>query len=85
MNTLNDLTRHLFAQLDRLDVESLTPEQIATEAARAEAIVKIADAVTDNARTMLAAAKLFSEAGDRVLPMLPQIGREKTLKSGGAK
>lgn len=32
MSNLSELNRHLFAQLDRLDVQSLTPEQIEAEA-----------------------------------------------------
>lgn len=77
-NKLGDLNNHLFAALERLADEELTPEQIATEAARAEAIVKIADQITENARTRLAGAKLFAEHGDKILPHLPSIG-------GGAK
>ena len=74
-NRLSDLTDHLFAQLERLSGDDLTPEQIETEAKRAEAIVSLADCVTDNARTQLAAAKLFAEHGQQILPMLPQIGK----------
>ncbi|MCW1932646.1 hypothetical protein [Pararhodobacter zhoushanensis] len=74
-NRLTNLTDHLFAQLERLAEENLTPEQIETEAKRAEAIVSLADRVTDNARTQLAAAKLFAEHGQQILPMLPQIGK----------
>lgn len=73
-NRLGDLNNHLFAALERLADEELTPDQIATEAARAEAIVKIADQITENARTRLAGAKLFAEHGDKILPHLPNIG-----------
>lgn len=75
MSTLADLNTHLFAQLDRLDGEKLTPEQIETEVARSEAIVKVADRITENAKVQLAAAKLFAEHRDVILPMLPQIGK----------
>lgn len=77
-NKLADLNDHLFAQLERLGDEALTPEQIETEAARADAIVKISDQITQNADLRLKAAKLFAEHGDRILPMLPQIGRSET-------
>lgn len=73
-NKLGDLNDHLFAALERLGDESLTAEQIATEAARAEAIVAVADQITENARTRLAAAKLFAEHGDKILPHLPSVG-----------
>lgn len=72
---LSDLNDHLFAQLDRLRADSLTAEQIETEAKRAQAIVGVADAIADTARLQLQAAKLFAEHGQQVLPMLPQIGK----------
>lgn len=72
-NRLSDLNSHLFNQLDRLSGD-LTPEQIEQEVARTEAIVQIADQITDNAKVMLGAAKLYAEHGQHVLPMLPQIG-----------
>lgn len=77
-NRLMDLNDHLFAQLERLGDENLSGEQIEAEAKRADAIVALADQVTKNADTMLKAARLFADHGDRVLPLLPQIG-----KSGG--
>lgn len=74
-NKLTHLDDHLFAQLERMNDESLTPEQIETEAKRAEAIVALADKVTENAKTKIAAARLFAEHGERILPHLPQIGK----------
>ncbi|MAC81464.1 MAG: hypothetical protein CML66_25775 [Rhodobacteraceae bacterium] len=74
-NKLTDLNNHLFAQLERLSDESLTPEQIEQEAKRAEAIVAVSDTITRNADLQLKAAKLFAEHGQGVLPMLPQIGK----------
>jgi hypothetical protein len=72
---ISDLNNHLFAQLERLADENLTPERLAEEVSRTEAIVSVADQITDNARLQLAAAKLFAEHGTAVLPMLPQIGK----------
>lgn len=73
-NKMTDLKDHLFAQLERLGDEDLTPEQIATEAERAKAIVSVADQITSNADLQLKAAKLYALHGDALLPMLPQIG-----------
>lgn len=73
-NRLGDLNNHLFAQLERLADESLTPEQIEQEAKRADAIVSVADRIVGNADLQLKAAKLFAEHGQGVLPMLPKIG-----------
>ena len=75
MSTLSDLNAHLFAQLDRLDVENLTPEQIEAEVKRREAIVDVADRITENAKVQLQAAKLYAEYREEILPMLPQIGK----------
>ena len=74
---LSDLNTHLFASLDRLADKTLLPEQLTAEVARANAIVNTADAITDNARTILAAAKLYADHGDKMLPHLPQIGGPK--------
>jgi hypothetical protein len=73
-NKLTDLNNHLYAQLERLGDEDLTPDQIEVEAKRARAIVDVADQITANADLQLKAARLFADHGTTVLPMLPQIG-----------
>ena len=73
-NKMTDLKDHLFAQLERLVDEGLSPEEIATEAERAKAIVSLADQITSNADLQLKAAKLFAEHGNTIVPHLPQIG-----------
>lgn len=75
MSGMKELNDHLFAALDRLDVESLTPEQIEAEVKRAGAIVEVADRITENAKVTLQAAKLYAEHGDKILKHLPQIGK----------
>lgn len=77
MSTLSKLSEHLFAQLDRLGQDDLTPDEIDAEAKRAEAIVSVSDEIIDGAKTQIAAARLYSEHGKVVLPMLPQIGAPK--------
>lgn len=74
MSNLAELNKHLFAALDRLDVENLSPEQIEAEVARAGAIVDVADRITENAKVGLQAAKLFAEHGEKILGHLPMIG-----------
>lgn len=64
-NRLSDLNNHLFAQLERLGEESLTPERIEQEAQRADAIVAVADQVIRNASLQLQAVKLLADHGDR--------------------
>lgn len=73
-NRLSDLNDHLFAQLERLTDETLTPEQIAAEVSRSEAVVQVADQIAGLAEMQLRAAKMFAEHGDKILPMLPRIG-----------
>ena len=80
MATLSELNAHLFAQLDRLDVENMSSEQIEAEAKRAEAIVAVADRSTENAKVQLTAAKLFAEHGQGVVNYLPQIGKAVPAK-----
>ena len=73
-NKLTDLNNHLFAQIERLSADDLDADQIDQEAKRAQAIVSLADQITDNAELQLKAAKLFAEHGQSVLKLLPQIG-----------
>jgi len=74
-NRLSDLNDHLFAQLERLRDETLSPDELEAEVRRTDAIVSVADQITGNADLQLKAAKLFAEHGQGVLPMLPQIGK----------
>ena len=72
-NKLSDLNNHLFAQIERLSDEGLTPEQIDQEAKRGEAIVAVADQIIRNAGLQIQAAKLVSDYGSNPEPYLPQI------------
>ncbi len=74
-NRLSDLNNHLFAQLERLSSDTLSTEEIAQEVKRTEAIVSVSDQIVGNAELQLKAAKLFSEHGEAILPMLPLIGK----------
>ena len=65
-NKLSDLNDHLFAQLERLNEENLTPEQIKSEVARAKAITGISSQVVNNARVQLEAIRMVSTGDSRV-------------------
>lgn len=82
-NRLSDLNDHLFAALERLNDDDLTADQIESEAKRADAIVALADQVTENARTRLTAARLFAEHGEKVLGYLPAIGNGRVAQIEG--
>lgn len=70
-NKLSDLNDHLFAQLERLSDEELTPEAIEREAKRGEAIVAVADQIVRNAALQLQAAKIAFDGGADPVPYLP--------------
>lgn len=76
-NKLSDLNDHLFMQLERLNDDSLTHEQIDKEQKRGEAMVAVADQIVRNAALQMAAAKLAWDAGHDPGPYLPQVGGEK--------
>lgn len=53
MNTLGDLNNHLFAELERLGDEEMSPEAMSVEIERARAVSGIAQQVIANANTVL--------------------------------
>jgi hypothetical protein len=71
-NKLSDLNDHLFAQLERLSDEGLTPDKIEQEARRGKAIVAVADQIIRNASLQVQAAKMISEKGS-IRPYLPSV------------
>lgn len=72
-NKLIDLNNHLFAQLERLGEEELTPEQIEQEVKRTDAIVAVSEQIVHNADIALKAVKLIADYGERFKPMLPML------------
>lgn len=70
-NRLSDLNDHLFAQLERLSDESLSADQIKTEAERGQAMVAVADQIIRNAALQISAAKIAFDAGANPVPYLP--------------
>ncbi|MFN3425921.1 MAG: hypothetical protein ACK40C_14600 [Novosphingobium meiothermophilum] len=84
-NKLTDLNDHLFAQLERLASEDLTPEQIETEAKRGAVMVAVADQILRGASLQLTAAKLVADHGDRVASRLPLFVGKQPLAIEGTK
>lgn len=70
-NKLSDLNDHLFAQLERLGDEELTPEQIATEATRSDAIIGVATQIMKNAEIHIKAASMLADHGLNFQDALP--------------
>jgi len=57
-----DLTNHLFAQLERLNDEDLTPEKLSFEIERTRSIALISKEIHANEKLALDAQRLLSEA-----------------------
>lgn len=77
-NKLTDLNDHLFAQLERLSDESLSPDEIAKEVTRAQAVVQVADCIVANAGVQLKAVQLAAEHGGFVKVPFMQIEVRET-------
>lgn len=58
-NTLSDLNNALFAQIERLNDEDLTPEKLKTEVERSKAMTDVAQKIIDNASLQLEAAQII--------------------------
>ena len=85
-NRLGDLNNHLFAQLERLSDEDLTPEQIEIEVQRTDAVVSISDQIINNAELQLKGVKMIAEQGAhlrRDLPMLQSTPAPATKQIDG--
>lgn len=70
-NRLTDLNDILFAQLERLTDETLSPEAVEQEVRRTLSVVQVADRIVDNARLQLDAAKLIADSGADMRKRLP--------------
>ena len=60
-NTLTDLNNHLFEQLERLNDEELTDEELEKEIKRTDAMKDIATQIIANANIVLKATELNME------------------------
>ena len=71
-NTLADLNNHLFEQMERLNDDELTNEQLEKEIKRADAMKDIATQIISNASILLKATELNMEysRGDNCVPKL---------------
>lgn len=67
-NTLMDLHNILFEELERLNNEDLTSDELRDEVKRAKAIEGIADKVTANTANMISAMRLQSQSGGVHVP-----------------
>jgi hypothetical protein len=63
-NKITDLRDHMFAQLERLGAEDITPEQLATEIERAKAISEVGKVIVESAKTEVLHLKLTGKLQD---------------------
>lgn len=81
-NKLVDLNNHLFEQLERLNDECLTEEELTKEITRSKAMTDIAGKIIENASLGLQAEKLKIEYGRREIE-LPEMLENKNGKASG--
>ena len=62
-NTLGDLNNYLFESIERLNDDSLSPEDLDKEIKRSEAVQKVAKTIIDNGALALQAKKHFDDYG----------------------
>ena len=74
---LMDLSEMLFAQMEKLGDDHLTPDQLETELKRASAMVPLADLINSTAKIQIEATKVFGTFGAPVASMLPLIRKER--------
>ena len=72
-NRLVDLNDHLFAQLERLNDEELSDEELEKEIKRSKHVVAVSKSIIANANTMKDAAKIMLEYGRDSANKMPSI------------
>lgn len=76
-NTLTDLHNMLMGQMERLDDEDLTDEELEREQLRTNSMCKIGKIICENAANMIEAQKLAYDAGERFTPQRVLIGNNE--------
>lgn len=63
-NKVTDLRDHMFAALERLGSEDLTPEQLKAEIERSKAISNLGHVIVESAKAQILAARFTGEIED---------------------
>lgn len=74
-NTLGDLSNHLFEQLERLNDEELTEDQLKREIDRSTAMAAVADQIVKSGNLML---KAMNEFPSNAVPKMLGAGNDET-------
>ena len=78
-NKLADLNNHLFEQLERLNDESLSTDELRKEVIRTKSMAHIASAIIGSGTLMLQAKKYSNEFGDKNMPDVLRIDEVKKI------
>ena len=81
-NTLGDLNNHLFAQLEKLNDDELTGEELESEIKRSEAMAKISDQIIKNGELQFKAMKHMDEYGYERAKAVPEM---LEVRAGGSR
>jgi hypothetical protein len=60
-NKIQDLRNHLFEQMERLNNDELTPEQLSKEIQRAGAMSELGKVIVESAKTQVMAQKIIGK------------------------
>lgn len=76
-NTLTDLNNHLFEQIERLNDEDLSGDELKSEIQRAKVMSNVANSIIDNAALALDAQKFKSELRGTQVVHIPEMLEKK--------
>lgn len=77
-NTLTDLNNYLFEQIERLNDDELSEDQLEKEIKRSEAVQKVARTIIENGQLALSAKKHMDEYEQGQTVELPMLGITKS-------
>lgn len=81
-NKLVDLNNHLFEQMERLNDDELTDDQLEKEVKRARAMEGLAANIIDNAKLTLESQKFIQDYGySAPSPKLPEMLEQRNEKT----
>lgn len=79
-NTLNDLNNYLFEQIERLNDDSLSDDELDKELRKSDSIIKISEKIIANGELALKTIKHMDEYGygnQRTIPTMLSSGEGK--------
>jgi len=77
-NKITDLNNHLYAQLERLGEEDITPEELELEISRSKAITSIATTVVQSFSVTVQAMTILQKSGADITPLSTNLLGHKT-------